>query len=158
MTEIFYNFKDETKNFSTRLYQDLNGMLSLYEASFLCIEGENILEEAKHFTINYLEKYMRSCKDEYKASIIRHALELPLHWRMSRLDTRWFIDIYQRKVDMNPILLEIAKLDFNRIQCLYQEDLKYASRYSMDIINIFRALKIIVWGEFFWKLCFKSPI
>ncbi|XP_023512338.1 terpene synthase 10-like [Cucurbita pepo subsp. pepo] len=127
--EIFHNFKDETKNFSTRLYQDLNGMLSLYEASFLCIEGENILEEAKHFTINYLEKYMRSCKDEYKASIIRHALELPLHWRMSRLDTRWFIDIYERKVDMNPILLEIAKLDFNRVQCLYQEDLKYASRW-----------------------------
>ncbi|XP_022971750.1 terpene synthase 10-like [Cucurbita maxima] len=127
--EVFHNFKDETKNFSTRLYQDLNGMLSLYEASFLCIESENILEAAKHFTINYLEKYMRSCKDKYEASIIRHALELPLHWRITRLDTRWFIDIYERKVDMNPILLEIAKLDFNRVQSIHQEDLKYVSRW-----------------------------
>ena len=116
------------KNFSTRLYEDLNGMLSLYEASFLCIEGENILEAAKHFTINYSEKYMRLCKDEHEASIIKHALEFPLHWRMSRLDTRWFVDIYERKVDMNPILLEIAKLDFNRVQSIHQEDLKYASR------------------------------
>ncbi|XP_022928006.1 terpene synthase 10-like [Cucurbita moschata] len=127
--EVFNNFMDETKNFNTGLYQDLNGMLSLYEASFLCIEGENILEAAKYFTINYLEKYMRSCQDEYEASIIRHALELPLHWRISRLEARWFIDIYERKVNMNSILLEIAKLDFNRVQSVHQEDLKYASRW-----------------------------
>ena len=130
MTEVFNNFKDETKFFSKQLYEDLNGILSLYEASFLCIDGENILEAAKHFTINYLENYMRSCKDEYEASIIRHALELPIHWRLSRLDTRWFIDIYERKEDMNPILLELAKLDFNRVQSIHQEDLKYASRYD----------------------------
>ncbi|XP_022971751.1 terpene synthase 10-like [Cucurbita maxima] len=130
--DVFNNF-EETKNFSTGLYQDLNGMVSLYEASFLCKEGENILEAAKHFTINYLEKYTRSCKDEYEASIIRHALELPLHWRISRLEARWFIDIYQRKVDMNPILLEIAKLDFNRVQSIHQEDLKYASRWWSSI-------------------------
>ncbi|XP_022928103.1 terpene synthase 10-like [Cucurbita moschata] len=127
--EVFNNYKDEMKNFSTRLYEDLNGMLSLYEVSFLRIEGENILEAAKHFTINYLKKYMRSCKDEHEASIIRHVLEFPLHWRMSRLDTRWFIDMYERKVDMNPILLEIAKLDFNRVQSIHQEDLKYASSW-----------------------------
>ena len=132
MTDVFRNFKDETMNFSTELYRDLNEMLSLYEASFLCIEGENILAAAKYFTINYLEKYMRSCNDEYEASIIRHALEFPIHWRISRLDARWFIDIYERKVDMNPILLEIAKLDFNRVQSIHQEDLKYASRYDYD--------------------------
>ncbi|XP_023512351.1 terpene synthase 10-like isoform X2 [Cucurbita pepo subsp. pepo] len=127
MVSMFH--KDETMNFSTELYRDLNEMLSLYEASFLCIEGENILAAAKYFTINYLEKYMRSCNDEYEASIIRHALEFPIHWRISRLDARWFIDIYERKVDMNPILLEIAKLDFNRVQSIHQEDLKYASRW-----------------------------
>lgn len=103
-------------------------MLSLYEASFLSTEGENVLEEVKHFTINYVEKYIRSSKDELEVSIIRHALDLPLHWRMPRLETRWFIDIYERKVDMNPILLEIAKLDFNRVQSIHREDLKYASR------------------------------
>ena len=118
-------------------------MLSLYEASFLGIEGENILETAKHFTINYLEKYMRSCKDEYEVSIIRHALELPLHWRISRLDTRWFIDIYERKVDMNSILLEIAKLDFNQVQSIHQEDLKYAKHiYTAFNLKIYKYLTL----------------
>lgn len=129
MAEVFNNFfSDEMKSFNIHLYDDLNGMLCLYEASFLCIEGENILETAKHFTIEYLEKYMRSTKDENEATIIRHALELPLHRRMPRLEARWFIDIYERKVDMNPIILEFAKIDFNRVQSIHQQDLKYASR------------------------------
>ena len=129
MSDVFNNFySSETKSFNTQMYQDLNGMLFLYEASFLSIEGENILETAKHFTVKYLEKYMKSSKDEKEVAIVRHALELPLHWRMPRLETRWFIDIYERKVDMNPILLEFAKLDFNRVQSIHQQDLKYASR------------------------------
>ena len=78
--------------------------------------------------MEYLEKYMKSSKDEKEVAIVRHALELPLHWRMPRLETRWFIDIYERKVDMNPILLEFAKLDFNKVQFIHQQDLKYASR------------------------------
>ncbi|KAA0045518.1 terpene synthase 10-like [Cucumis melo var. makuwa] len=48
---------------------------------------------------------------------------------MPRLETRWFIDIYERKVDMNPILLEFAKLDFNKVQSIHQQDLKYASSW-----------------------------
>uniref|UniRef100_A0A0A0LMX2 Uncharacterized protein n=1 Tax=Cucumis sativus TaxID=3659 RepID=A0A0A0LMX2_CUCSA len=122
-------FSNETKSFNVQLYEDLNGMLCLYEASFLSIEGENILETAKHFTMEYLEKYMKSSTDENEVAIVRHALELPLHWRMPRLETRWFIDIYERKVDMNPILLEFAKLDFNKVQFIHQQDLKYASRW-----------------------------
>ena len=129
MSDVFNHFfSNETKSFNVQLYEDLNGMLCLYEASFLSIEGENILETAKHFTMEYLEKYMKSSTDENEVAIVRHALELPLHWRMPRLETRWFIDIYERKVDMNPILLEFAKLDFNKVQFIHQQDLKYASR------------------------------
>ena len=31
---------------------------------------------------------------------------------------------------MNPILLEIAKLDFNRVQSIHQKDFKYARTYE----------------------------
>lgn len=108
---------------------DINGILSLYEASFLSFKNEDFLEKAKCFAINYLEKYMRRTRvDEVDMAMIKHALELPLHWRTSRMEARWFIDIYERKKDMNPILLEMAKLDFNMLQSIYQEDLKSASR------------------------------
>ena len=92
------------------------------------IEGENILEEAKDFSTKHLEEYINQNKDKNLAAIINHSLELPLHWRMLRLDARWFIDIYRTRKDLYPILLELAELDFNMVQAAHQFDLKQVSR------------------------------
>ena len=120
---------DKTGNFKASLCEDTEGMLSLYEASCHLIEDENILEEAKDFTTKNLKQYLqRQNKDENLAIFISHALELPLHWRMRRLETRWFIDAYETRKDMNPILLELAKLDYNILQSVHQQDLKQSYR------------------------------
>ncbi|KAL0535857.1 hypothetical protein IC582_024784 [Cucumis melo] len=128
-TDVFNAFKDDMGNFKTCFYEDINGMLSLYEASFLSTKGETVLEEAKCFAVKYLNEFIKSSKDELKVEIVEHALKLPLHWRIERLEARWNIDIYERIGALNPILLEIAKLDFNMVQSIYQEDLKYASSW-----------------------------
>ncbi|GMY06370.1 myrcene synthase, chloroplastic-like, partial [Fagus crenata] len=127
--EVFNNFKDERGDFKECLCEDMKGMLSLYEASFLSIVGENILDEARVFSTKHLEEYVKKNKDKNSYAIVSHALELPLHWRMLRLEARWFIDIYRRREDMNPILLELAELDFNMVQATHQEDLKQVSRW-----------------------------
>jgi (-)-alpha-terpineol synthase len=130
IAEVFNNFKDERKNFKACLCEDTKGMLSLYEASFLSIEGENILDEARDFSAKHLEEYVKQNKDKNLSTTVSHALEIPLHWRMLRLEARWFIDIYRRREDMNPILLELAELDFNMVQATHQEDLKQVSRLA----------------------------
>ena len=119
IAEVFNNFKDERKNFKACLCEDTKGMLSLYEASFLSIEGENILDEARDFSAQHLEEYVKQNKDKNLSATVSHALEIPLHWRMLRLEARWFIDIYRRREDMNPILLELAELDFNMVQATH---------------------------------------
>ncbi|GKU94223.1 hypothetical protein SLEP1_g7749 [Rubroshorea leprosula] len=48
---------------------------------------------------------------------------------MPRMEARWFIEVYQRSPDMNPLLLDLAKLDFNMVQAIFQEDLKHASMW-----------------------------
>ncbi|GMY11172.1 myrcene synthase, chloroplastic-like [Fagus crenata] len=123
--ELFRSFKDELGNFKAHLCEDIKGMLYLYEASYLLVEGENILEHAKDFTTKHLEEFANRNKDQYLSILVSHALELPLHWRMPRMEVRWFIDIYERSEIMNPILLELAKLDFNMVQATHQEDLKH---------------------------------
>ncbi|NP_001310631.1 terpene synthase 10 [Ricinus communis] len=127
--EIFDIFRDELGNFKECLHEDIEGMLSLYEASYLLEEGENILEVAREFAASCLKKYIQVNKDQLLSMIVSHSLEVPLHWRMPRLETRWFIDIYEKKQGMNPLLLELAKLDFNNVQATYHEDLKYVTSW-----------------------------
>lgn len=108
-------------------------MLSLYEASYHLLEDERILEEAKDFTTTHLREFLRqqNSKDENLTIFAARALELPLHWRMERLETRWFIDAYEKTKNMNPILLELAKLDYNTVQSVHQQDLKQAYRLAV---------------------------
>ena len=112
------------------LCDDINTMLSLYEASYYGLEGEIIMEEAWQFTTKHFKSFLVDDDiDSNLAMQVRRALELPLHWRTSRVGARWFIDIYERSKDVNNILLEFAKLDFNIMQGIYQQELKELSRY-----------------------------
>ncbi|KAJ0081034.1 hypothetical protein Patl1_11588 [Pistacia atlantica] len=120
---------DEKQNFKSCLNGDCKQILSLYEAAFLLKEGENaIFHDIRSFTTSYLKAYVTDNKDQYLSTLVSHALELPLNWRMLRLEARWFMDVYKRRPDMSGIVLELAKLDYNMVQATHQDDLKYSSR------------------------------
>jgi isoprene synthase len=102
-------------------------MLSLYEASYLAFEGENLLEEAIEFTRMHL-KDLKGDVSKSMAELVSHALEVPLHHRMLRLEARWYIEAYNKREDANSLLLELAKLDFNIVQSVLQSDLQDMSR------------------------------
>ncbi|KAL7250346.1 hypothetical protein ACSBR1_012365 [Camellia fascicularis] len=109
---VFESFKDETGNFKKSLCEDVKGLLSLYEASFFGLDGETIIDEAKIFTTANL----KNIKGDTSPSVVRkvgHALDMPLHWRLTRVEARWFIETCEQEQNMNPILLEFAKLDYN---------------------------------------------
>nr|AID55338.1 terpene synthase [Actinidia arguta] len=129
--DVFKNFKDEIGNFKTCLCEDVEGLLYLYEASYFSLEGERILEEARDFTTKNLKKILKrkDMIDDDLAILVSHALEIPIHWRVQRLEARWFIDMYERRPNLSPTLLLLAKLDFNMVQATHQEDLKHMSRW-----------------------------
>ncbi|GKV42533.1 hypothetical protein SLEP1_g49924 [Rubroshorea leprosula] len=129
--EIFKSFLNESGNFKACLNKDCKGMLYLYEASFLSLEGESTLDAARTFARKYLSEYVKlnEGKNPYLSTLVEHALEFPLRWRMPRMEARWFIEVYQRSPDMSPLLLDLAKLDFNMVQAMHQEDLKHASMW-----------------------------
>ncbi|CAK8534682.1 unnamed protein product [Lathyrus sativus] len=112
---------------------DAEGMLSMYEASFHSFEDETILDEARDFTTKFLKDYLNQHGDnDYMPLLISHALELPLHWRIPRWEARCFINIYERQQNKSNVLLHFAKLDFNILQSIYQEELKYTSKWWKD--------------------------
>lgn len=123
---------DDEGNFMAHLQNDVKGMLSLYEASHLGLEGENILDKALIFSKKHLNAVTKrkTVDDTVLSELVSHSLELPLHRRMRRLEARWYIDYSQdKRKDANRLLLELAKLDFNMVQSIFQNDLKDVTMY-----------------------------
>ncbi|KAJ0773525.1 putative R-linalool synthase [Helianthus annuus] len=126
--EIFHDFKDKMQNFKPYLVDDMMGILNLYEASYYSLEDESILDHARDFTTKYM-KENQDKTDKSISSLVTHALELPLHWRVPRVEAKWFIEQYEQRADKNPTLIDLAKLDFDMVQAVHIEDLKHASRW-----------------------------
>ncbi|OAY79143.1 Terpene synthase 10 [Ananas comosus] len=133
--DIFDQFKDEKGNFKSNLSNQIISLLSLYEASYLAVDGEDTLVEVQNFTIRHLNNFLLdSSDDNYKLrDYVACALEQPIHWRMERLHTRWFINAYEKEEEMRPLLLEFAKLDFNAVQNTYKRELKEVSRWWSNL-------------------------
>ncbi|THG09079.1 hypothetical protein TEA_016783 [Camellia sinensis var. sinensis] len=61
-TDVFHKFKDKDGRFKTELSEDIRGLMGLYEASQLSIEGEDILDQAADFSAQQLNGcYMKLC-------------------------------------------------------------------------------------------------
>lgn len=135
IADVFKGFMDESEKFKARFSKDIKCMLFLYEASYLSTKDEKIMDEARDFAEKHLKDYINNVKNQNEnlGKLVSHALELPLHWREPRHEARWFIDFYETSTpakDINkPHLLEFAKLDYNMVQSIYQDDLKYMLRY-----------------------------
>ncbi|XP_019198185.1 PREDICTED: (-)-alpha-terpineol synthase-like [Ipomoea nil] len=107
--------------------EDMKGILSLYEATYQCMEGESIMEAAQRFCTKNLRE-IQNMNVILDQDLVDHALEMPLYWRMQRFEARWFISVYEKRHNMNPVLLDFAKLDYNMVQAKYLEELKQMSR------------------------------
>ncbi|XP_058100953.1 (-)-germacrene D synthase-like [Magnolia sinica] len=130
--DVFSKFKGEDGNFKATLSSNVRGMLSLYEAAYLSIQGEDILDEAIVFTSGHLKTIVAYLHHPLDAKVQR-ALELPLHKRIPRLESRCYISLYPEVESHNDVLLELARLDFNCLQSLHQRELRDLSRWWKDL-------------------------
>ncbi|KAJ6829639.1 terpene synthase 10-like isoform X1 [Iris pallida] len=119
--EIFNDFKDDDGCFAESVSQDMKGLLGLYQASYLSFNGEKTLDEAREFAVKHLKVLDSSTST--LAREVSHALDLPSHWSLQRLQVRRYIDMYEIEEGMNSTLLYLAKLDFNMVQNIHQKEL-----------------------------------
>ncbi|KAJ6826172.1 terpene synthase 10-like isoform X1 [Iris pallida] len=119
--EIFNDFKDDNGCFAESLSQDVKGLLGLYQASYLSFNGDKTLDEAREFAVRHLK--VLDSPTSTLAREVSHALDLPSHWSLQRLQVRRYIDMYKIEEGMNSTLLSLAKLDFNMVQHIHQREL-----------------------------------
>nr|WKC16868.1 terpene synthase 7 [Freesia hybrid cultivar] len=134
-SDVFNKFKDDEGNFQSSLCKQVRDLLSLYEAAYLSIPGEDILDDALEFTKRHLKYYSMEAESNYNlepslAAHISFALHTPIRRKVERLGARQYIDIYEKDDEIrNDYLLELAKLDFHLLQLLHREELKSISEW-----------------------------
>ncbi|KAJ0751706.1 putative geranyl diphosphate diphosphatase [Helianthus annuus] len=130
--DVFGAFMDANGKFGESLVEDTEGLLSLYEASYLGANGEDILSQAKEFTTTHLKKSVSRFTHKLGEQILE-SFEIPRHLRMARLEARRYIEEYGKDIDHTPVFLQLAKLEYNQVQSLHQMELAELSRWWRDL-------------------------
>ncbi|KAE8679113.1 (+)-delta-cadinene synthase isozyme XC14 [Hibiscus syriacus] len=130
--DAFNKLKDEEGNFKASLRGDVRGLLELYEASYMRIHGEDILDEAISFTTAHLTLALPTL-DHPLSEQVDHALKQSIRRGLPRVEARKFISIYEDIKSHNKQLLQFAKIDFNMLQLLHRKELSEICRWWKDL-------------------------
>nr|WCC60124.1 terpene synthase [Pityopsis ruthii] len=129
--DILNIYKLDNGSFKDSLTNDIEGMLELYEAAYMRVQGEIILDEALEYTKNHLEQIGKDplrCNNTLSRHI-HEALERPVRKRLPRLDAIRYIPFYEQHDSHNKSLLRLAKLGFNQLQSLHKKELSQLSKW-----------------------------
>lgn len=92
-----------SKKFKAEINKYLQGMLSLYETSYLNFEGESLWEANAFSRTHLMNSLMKEGVDAKMAEQVRHVLEgLPFHQSFQRLDA--YGDILTYTIKRNNII------------------------------------------------------
>ncbi|XP_049379015.1 sesquiterpene synthase 12-like [Solanum stenotomum] len=132
-SDVFKQFTNQDGKFKETLTNDVQGLLSLYEASNLRVRDEEILEEALTFTTTHLESIVSNLSNNSLKVEVTEALKQPIRKTLPRVGARKYISIYENNDAHNHLLLKFAKLDFNVLQKLHQRELNELTRWWKDL-------------------------
>ncbi|KAL1103017.1 hypothetical protein V6Z11_D05G407500 [Gossypium hirsutum] len=151
--EVFNKFKGEQGNVNSFVTIDVRGLLELYEASYLRVHGEDILDEAISFTTNHLSLVVASL-DYLLSEQVSHALKQSIRRGLPRVEARHYLSVYQDIESHNKALLEFAKIDFNMLQLLHRKELSEICRWwkDLDVRRKFPYARDRVVEGYFWTL------
>ncbi|KAL7250324.1 hypothetical protein ACSBR1_012349 [Camellia fascicularis] len=131
-SDVFNKFKDGSGRFMDSLREDVEGLVSLYEATHLRMDGEDDFEEAYSFSTKHLNSSFGKMGIELGEQV-KQSLEIPLHWRMPRLEARNSIDLCLMEDSKPSVLLKFAKLDYNLVQSVHQQEVQELSKWWRDL-------------------------
>ncbi|XP_065848446.1 terpene synthase 5-like [Euphorbia lathyris] len=129
--DVFEKFKGGDGEFKEDIANDVEGLLCLYEACFLAVPDEDILDEAIAFTRKHLENLVENSSPHLQ-NHIRNTLMNPSHRTTERLNAFHYISFYREEESADETLLKFAKMDYNALQLLYKKELAILSKWWKD--------------------------
>ncbi|KGN64589.1 (3S,6E)-nerolidol synthase 1 [Cucumis sativus] len=128
--DVFKSFMDKKGKFKEELREDVKGLSSLYEASQLCIDGDEIiLEEAEVFSRHWLNA--RSEAD--LANFVHNTIAYPHHKSVVQFMTlNYFEDHMQCPNKWIHIFQDAAKMELHSSQRLRQNEVAQFMKWWKD--------------------------
>uniref|UniRef100_A0A0E0GZA7 Terpene synthase N-terminal domain-containing protein n=1 Tax=Oryza nivara TaxID=4536 RepID=A0A0E0GZA7_ORYNI len=132
--DVFNKFKGDDGRFVSGITDDPRGLLSLYNAAHLLTHDEPELEEAITFATQHLASLSSGTDlNPHLIDQINRALDVPLPRTFRRMESLFHMSEYRQEEGHIPILLELAKLDFNLLQHVHLRELKAISEWWKDL-------------------------
>lgn len=118
-------------------------LMSLYEASQLRMEGEDVLDEAEFLSHQLLEKRMKFVEDDQAAITIRNTLAHPHHKSFARITEKHLItNVINGKHGYEKALKEVAILDIAFMRTMHEKELCAFSRWWNEL-GLAQELKLV---------------
>ncbi|XP_014491399.1 probable terpene synthase 2 isoform X1 [Vigna radiata var. radiata] len=154
-SSVFFKFKEKIRKFKENLADDIEGMLSLYEAAQERCHGENVLEEAHNLSLEQLTKFITIRLSCSLVARVKHTLRQSLRRGLPRLETKYFMSFYEEYPCHDKKLLAFAKLDFNKLQELHLKELSSLTKWwykDLDVSSNLPFTRDRIVECFFWAL------
>jgi len=140
--DLFDSLKCNKRMFEEKYGEDVNGLIALYEASQLSIEGEDSLEDVGYLCCELLHAWLSRNQEHNEALYVANTLQNPLHYGISRfMDKSTFIHNLKAEKDLI-CLEELAKINSTIVRFMNQNETTEVSKYvfklkiHVDLITI----------------------
>ncbi|XP_049345899.1 sesquiterpene synthase 15b-like [Solanum verrucosum] len=151
--DVFRKFTDDQGNYNKAMVKDMQGLLSLYEATQFRVHDEEILDEAVNFATTHLKLLLPKLSNSLSMQV-SYALKYPINKTIARVATRKYLSFYQEDKSCDQVLLNFAKLDFNTLQKMHKRELCDITRWwkELNLANELPFTRDRVVELYFWSL------
>ncbi|CAJ2639778.1 unnamed protein product [Trifolium pratense] len=159
-SDLFDNLKCTQNTFRVKYGEDVKGLISLYEASQLSIEGEDDLKYLGYLCLELLQEWLLRHHDHDEARYVANTLQCPIHYGLSRfMDKSIFVNDLKAKNEWN-CLDELAKINSSIVKLMNQNEIIEVSKWWKDLGLVkdvkFEGYQPLKWYK--WPMaCFTDP-
>ncbi|KEH34358.1 (3S)-linalool/(E)-nerolidol/(E,E)-geranyl linalool synthase [Medicago truncatula] len=158
--DLFDSLKCNKRMFEEKHGEDVKGLVALYEASQLSIEGEDSLNDLGYVCRELLHGWLSRHQEHNQAIYVANTLQNPLHYGLSRfMDKSAFIHDSKDEKDLL-CLEELAKINSTIVRFMNQNETTEVSKWWNELelakevkFSGYQPLKWYTWP----MACFTDP-
>ncbi|KAK7400449.1 hypothetical protein VNO78_11657 [Psophocarpus tetragonolobus] len=126
--DVFDKFWD---NEGRLLCDDINGLIAMFEASQLSIEGEDYLHKAEESSRKYLNEWLSTFQDHPDMKLVADSVQYPIHKCLARFTPT--NSLQSQKTDWTSSLQQLSKIDTQIVSSLHLKEVFAVSKWWKEL-------------------------